>query len=240
MTTSHSLDVLASRVVAAIASANIAPALLTSSEDSYDSYWSIIARHAGQTLHIHPSNEPTTFAAMQWAKPQVTVSIGTLSRPEVVRLLRRAAFGLALPEDARAIPFSLLTGGSAHHAADRQICGVAFRAGLDARVVVKGHGLDASLQAVVIGNDEVAVVGLDSNSARFGTVTLRRNVRELTRADVDQEYLSLQFTDSEMQWRLESTSLDETDAAIALFTQRGVPVRRLVETAPNTRAWSDA
>lgn len=240
MTNSHSLDVLASRVVAAIASANIEPALLTSSEDSYDSYWSVIARHAGQTLHIHPSNEPTTFAAMQWAKPQVTVTIGTLSRPEVVQLLRRAAFELALPEDARAIPFSLLTGGGAHHASERQICGVAFSAGLEARVVVKGHGLGSSLQAVVIGNDEVAVVGLDSNSARFGSVTLRRNVRELTRADVDQDYLSLQFTDSELHWRLESTSLDETDAAIALFAQLGVPVRRLVETAPNTRAWSDA
>ncbi len=239
MTSSHSLDVLAGRVVAAIASANIAPALLSSSEDSYDSYWSVIARHAGQTLHIHPSNEPTTFAAMQWAKPQVTVSIGTMSRPEVVQLLRSAAFELALPEDARAIPFSLLTGGSAHHASDRQICGVAFSAGLEARVVVKGHGLGSSLQAVVVGNDEVAVVGLDSNSSRFGAVTLRRNVRELTRADVDQNYLSLQFTNSEMHWRLENTAVDEIDAAIALFTKLGVPVRRLIDTAPQTRSWSD-
>jgi hypothetical protein len=219
-------------VVAAISASQLAAATTASDAASnFDVLWSVVARRAGDALCVHSSSDPSIFAALAHAKPQVSVALGSAEVGGEVEVLRRAAQALALPSDARAIPFTVLDGSR------KRVCGVAFHQPIEARAVVMGHAHDGSmsLEAVVVGTHELAAVGLDGNSDRFGRVTLRRPTSDLLRADVDARWLVLQFADQAVGWSLSEQPDAEVAALVELVRQLGVPLRRMVQVDERTQ-----
>lgn len=198
-------------------------------EQAHDVCWSLVTRSAGADLEVLASRDPSTFAAMAHQRPKTRVPLESTDPVDGLRGLARA---WSLPEGSRAIPVVLLQGERS-----QRVCGVAMRPPLDAEVCVVGHDSTAALQALVLGKTELAVVGVDGYSDRFGRVTLRRSLRELRRADVDAQVLTLQFGDLSVTWRLRDVPPDDVDALFAWARRLDVPVRRLVPKAPGVREW---
>jgi hypothetical protein len=201
-------------------------------EHAHDVCWSLIARRGGADLEVLASRDPSTFAAMAHQRPKTVVPLDGLDAVEGLRALARA---FPLPEDSRAIPVVLLEGSTA-----QRVCGVAMQPPLEASVCLVGHGANAELQAVVLGASELAVVGVDGYSERFGRVTLRRPTAALRRVDVDARALTLQFDDLDLTWRLRDVPADDVDALLAWARRLDVPVRRLVSKGPGVREWEVA
>jgi hypothetical protein len=198
MTTPNLVD----RAHATIAKMNLPPALLTTDIESYTAYFSIIARRSGNTLTLHCAPEPTTFASLAHARPQFDMSLGKVPKGTEVLVLRDAANALVLPEGARAIPFTLITPSGKTHV--QRPCGVAFAPALRTEVVLRGNG-DGPLvptQAIVFGDEELAVVELGQYNPQFGTVVLRRPLSEVTRVDIDEKRLAVELADGRRSWSL--------------------------------------
>jgi hypothetical protein len=230
---------LVDRVHAAIAKMNLPAALMTTDIEAYTSYFSIIARRSGTKLTLHAAQDPTTFASMAHARPQLDVSLGRLAAGIEVQVLRDAANTLALPEGARAIPFTLVTSSGKTHV--QRTCGVAFSPALHAEVVLRAHGDGplAPVQALVIGAEEIAAVELGQYDQRFGTVVLRRPLAEVASVDIDERMIAVELSDGRRSWSLIDAPADAIEHVRSTARGRGIRTRRLVQVDPSTREWAD-
>lgn len=232
--TKNAITAAAERVVAAIEEMGLPAAKASWSHETADGFWSIVTKRSGASLTVNASRNPSCFAALKHAKPQMNVSLKGVEKGDERLVLRDAAALLTLPADARAIPFTLITTGTS-----TDVCGVAFSKPVRAQIaVLVGHGYDgpAPLQANVIGEDEVALVGLDGHSDRFGAVTFRSELTKLKGIDLDQR--SLSFLTPKPLFTILASEVEKgpQSAVEAQAKKLGIPFRRMVEVEPGT--WS--
>ena len=231
---SADVETVAQRVADAV-NGMAKPATLKSKTDDAV-FWSVITRRAGAKLHLHTSPRPALFAAMTWAKPQVEVSLGKLAKGAEATVLRRASALLALPAQARAIPFSLLTGGSGSRASDIRVCGAALPKGFATVAAFKGHDDDIALQTIALSDTEVVAFNVDGDSPKFGLVTWRYPISELTQFDLDEGKIGLFHKRREPAYwdLLNGAGPEELEAAADWATRHNLRLRRKVEVAKGT------
>lgn len=197
------LDATAQKVWQAIDGMKLAFATQTS-KGSAKRCWSVIARRAGRTLSVHLAGTPSTFAAMQWAKPIATVDLGKLPKGAEADLFRRVAAIRALPKSSRAIPLIFLEGGGTGKAATKHICSVALEKPLETRAVFQGEtddGDDSIEHSVFFGTDELIAVVTDLFvDGVFGKVAFRCPMKDLASARVSEGHLALTIKGKTTSW----------------------------------------
>lgn len=197
------LDTTALKVWQAIDGMKLAFATHTS-KSSAKRCWSVIARRAGRTLSVHLAGTPSTFAAMQWAKPIATVDLGKLPKGAEAELFRRVGAMRALPKSSRAIPLIFLEGGGTGKAASKHICSVALDKPLETRAVFRGEtdvGDDSIEHCVFFGTDELIAVVTDLFiDGVFGKVAFRCPMKDLDSARVSEGHLALTIKGTTTTW----------------------------------------
>lgn len=223
----------ADRVVAAVMQLGLSAALLDWEPSNPGGFWSVVTKRAGLELVVHASRDPSRFAALDYAKPQTSVSLEQLGPEQERDVLLLAAQRLALPRDARGIPFSLVTGETS-----AVVVAVAVSNPVEAPVaVLTGHGAGplVPLQTVVLGRSEVAVFGVDGDSREFGRPVLRRPFDEVMQVDLDQRSLALVLDGARHSWRLEHPVDERVRARVAAHAKAlGATYRRLVQKTPTS------
>jgi hypothetical protein len=218
------MDPLVTKVVEAIASFGLAPALEKTEPDDAQVFWCVIGRVRGNRLLLAPICEPTTFDNLAHVEVK-TISLPAAADPpahEAARLFREAAHSLVLPRDARAIPFALVSGGSDATPGEKWLCGVAFPGAPLPEAILIGNRLGdplASLQLVAMSEAGFTAVNIDAYSERFGTIATTRSWEGLTSTDVGANFLGFEF-DQRVAWSLTGNIAAEVAQAKKLLERK--------------------
>lgn len=230
------MNELATQVVSWLSSLERRPAKTSTKRDDADVVWAVLGQRTKDTLKVIASRQPTTFASLEWTTPALTLELGKLPKGAELTVLREVAARLELASDNRAIPVSLVTGQSKPK---QHIVGAAFVKPLAAVTTLVGYGPETQLEALVIGQDELAVVNVDQGSARFGEVVLRAPLSEVNCADLDgTASFAVTVHGQYRPFELAHEFPEEFARAAAHFASRGVAIRKLVTQPDGSRLWA--
>lgn len=174
---------------------------------------------------------------MAHARPKVNVSLSGLSPGDEDEVLREAARLLPTPAGSRAIPFVLLRKGDRARP-EPHVVALAMPVPVAPLLVLVGHGRQSTvpLEVVVIDGERVVACGIDSNSARFGALTVQSPSSKVGRIDLDGSTLGLKLADKETWWSLEvDVTEEQKQRSLTLARRLGVPLRRYVQVDANTK-----